>query len=54
MLVDDNDDDADGDDRRGGKKRTYWFGAVNGLIIVLFVTVKKDLSQSSRFFITSC
>ena len=44
MLVDDNDDDADNDDRRGGKKKTDWFGAVNGLIIVLFVTVKKDLS----------
>ena len=42
-------DDADSFDRRGGKKKADWFGAVNGLIIVLFVTVKKDLSQSSRF-----
>ena len=28
---------------------TDWFEAVNGLIIVPFVTVKKDLTQSSRF-----
>lgn len=48
MLVDDDHDDADNDDRRGGKKNRL-VRSVNGLIILLFVTVKKDLSQSSRF-----